>query len=131
MGDFLHAFVLTDPALCSDMTHHVSRELPKWRRPMGRKKITGKSDPTDEPIPPPPRLALSILEFCDAHGISEGFYYKLKKQRKGPREMKVGTRTLITFEAAADWRREREAASVAEAKVKAAISARLIKEANV
>jgi hypothetical protein len=98
---------------------------------MGRKKITGKSDPTDEPIPPPPRLALSILEFCDAHGISEGFYYKLKKQRKGPREMKVGTRTLITFEAAAEWRREREAASVAEAKVKAAISARLIKEANV
>ena len=81
--------------------------------------------------PPPPRLALSILEFCDAHGISEGFYYKLKKQRKGPREMKVGTRTLITFEAAADWRREREAASVAEAKVKAAMSARLIKEANV
>ena len=98
---------------------------------MGRKKITGKSDPTGESIPPPPRLTLSILEFCDAHGISEGFYYKLKKQRKGPREMKVGTRTLITFEAAADWRREREAASVAEAKVKAAISARLIKEANV
>ena len=58
---------------------------------------------------PPPRLALSILEFCDAHGISEGFYYKLKKQCKGPREMKVGARTLISFEAAAEWRRAREA----------------------
>jgi hypothetical protein len=38
-------------------------------------------------------------------------YYKLKKQDQGPREMKIGTRTLITFEAAAKWRAEREAAS--------------------
>ena len=55
-----------------------------------------------------PRLALSIPEFCEAHGISEGFFYKLKKQGEGPREMKVGARTLITFESAAEWRRERE-----------------------
>ena len=48
--------------------------------------------------PPTPRLALSIPEFCEAHGISEGFFYKLKKQGEGPREMKVGARTLITFE---------------------------------
>ena len=82
---------------------------------MGRKKVTGKSEPVvGEPIPPP-RLALSILEFCDAHGISEGFYYKLKKQRKGPREMRLGKRTLVTFESAAEWRRERELASAAEA----------------
>src|SRR6188472_2547512 len=37
---------------------------------------------------PTPRLALSIPEFCEAHGISEGLYYKLKKQGEGPREMK-------------------------------------------
>src|SRR5215813_13964984 len=86
---------------------------------MGRKKVTGKSEPViDGPIPPP-RLALSILEFCDAHGISEGFYYKLKKQRKGPREMRLGKRTLVTFESAAEWRRERELASAAEATVSA------------
>ena len=60
------------------------------------------------PRPPTPRLALSIPEFCEAHRISETFYYKLKKQGKGPREMKVGTRTLITFESAAEWRRSRE-----------------------
>ncbi|MGV7212498.1 helix-turn-helix transcriptional regulator [Bradyrhizobium sp. UFLA05-112] len=62
--------------------------------------------------PPPlptPRLALSIPEFCKAHGISEGFFYKLKKQGEGPREMKVGARTLISFESAAEWRRAREA----------------------
>jgi predicted DNA-binding transcriptional regulator AlpA len=56
-----------------------------------------------------PRLALSIREFCRAHGISEGFFYKLKKQGEGPREMKVGARTLISFESAAEWRRAREA----------------------
>jgi hypothetical protein len=82
---------------------------------MGRKKLTGKSEPVVDARIPPPRLALSILEFCDAHGISEGFYYKLKKQRKGPREMRLGTRTLITFESAADWRRESERASAVEA----------------
>jgi predicted DNA-binding transcriptional regulator AlpA len=59
--------------------------------------------------PPTPRLALSIPEFCKAHGISEGFFYKLKKQGEGPREMKVGARTLISFESAAEWRRAREA----------------------
>jgi predicted DNA-binding transcriptional regulator AlpA len=63
---------------------------------------------TVEPRPPTPRLALSIPEFCEAHGISEGFFYKLKKQGEGPREMKVGARTLITFESAAEWRRTRE-----------------------
>jgi predicted DNA-binding transcriptional regulator AlpA len=60
------------------------------------------------PRPPTPRLALSISEFCEAHGISEGLFYKLKKQGKGPREMKVGARTLITFESAAEWRRRWE-----------------------
>ena len=60
------------------------------------------------PRPPTPRLALSIPEFCEAHGISEGLFYKLKKQGDSPREMKVGTRTLITFESAAEWRRARE-----------------------
>jgi predicted DNA-binding transcriptional regulator AlpA len=55
-----------------------------------------------------PRLALSIPEFCKAHGISEGLFYKLKKQGEGPREMKVGVRTLISFESAAEWRRSRE-----------------------
>ena len=45
---------------------------------------------------------MSIPQFCNAHNISEGIYYKLKKQKLTPREMKIGTRTLITFEAAAD-----------------------------
>jgi predicted DNA-binding transcriptional regulator AlpA len=55
------------------------------------------------------RRALSIDEFCDAHGISRSMYYKLKAQGKAPREMEVGTRRLISDEAGADWRRAREA----------------------
>ena len=85
---------------------------------MARPEVSGrKSRAGKEPTPkePTPRLALSIPEFCEAHGISEGMYYKMKKQDRSlvPREMNVGTRTLITFEAAAKWRAEREAASTA------------------
>jgi len=78
----------------------------------GRKSGAGKELARKEPTP---RLALSIPQFCEAHGISEGMFYKMKKQNRGltPREMKIGTRTLITFEAAAKWRAEREAASTA------------------
>ena len=44
-----------------------------------------------------------------------GHVLQNEKQNRGltPREMKIGTRTLITFEAAAKWRAEREAASIA------------------
>jgi predicted DNA-binding transcriptional regulator AlpA len=83
----------------------------KWRRPSNPKGPSMPKSRTEfavVPPPPTPRLALSIPEFCKAHGISEGFFYKLKKQGEGPREMKVGARTLITLESAAEWRRERE-----------------------
>ena len=84
----------------------------KWRRPSTPGEPSMSKSRTKLaavlPRPPTPRLALSIPEFCEAHGISEGFFYKLKKQGEGPREMKVGARTLITFESAAEWRRSRE-----------------------
>ena len=73
--------------------------------PKSRTKLPAAGPPSL----PPPRLALSIPEFCAAYGISQGLFYKLKKQREGPREMKVGARTLISLEAAAEWRRKREA----------------------
>jgi predicted DNA-binding transcriptional regulator AlpA len=55
--------------------------------------------------------AHDVLEFCVRHGISRAMFYKLEKLGQGPRIMKVGSLTRITKEAAADWRREREAAS--------------------
>ena len=60
----------------------------------------------------------SIKAFCIAHNISEAFFFKLKKEGRGPREMAVGRRTLISIEAAADWRHEREADAAIEARLK-------------
>jgi hypothetical protein len=50
----------------------------------------------------------SIESFCISNGISLTTYFALKREHKGPREMKVGKRILITPEAEAEWRRERE-----------------------
>lgn len=61
--------------------------------------------------------AFTIPEFCDAHRISRTHFYALTKAGKTPRVMKLGRRTLISLEAAADWRAQMEresSASVAE-----------------
>jgi len=55
-----------------------------------------------------PRAAYSVKDFCDAYGITKVTFYKLQKEGTGPRIMKVGTRTLVSAEAAADWRRQCE-----------------------
>jgi hypothetical protein len=55
--------------------------------------------------------AFSIRTFCQRHQLSQSFYFKIKKLGLGPREMAVGKRILISREAAADWRRERETAA--------------------
>ena len=57
------------------------------------------------------QLAYSIALFCARHGISERFYFKLKAAGRGPAEMQLGNRVLISREAAARWRAEREAES--------------------
>ncbi len=50
--------------------------------------------------------ALSTVEqFCADHQISRAFYYKLRKQGRGPAEIKLGARTMISPESAAAWRR--------------------------
>jgi hypothetical protein len=76
-------------------------------------KSTSEHKPTHElPMPrgpPQPRAAFTIPEFCKAHRFSEAKYYEMKKEGWGPVEMKVGRRRLISFEAAAEWRRKREA----------------------
>jgi hypothetical protein len=71
-----------------------------------RKKKPKRSPPPQ--LPPVPRLALSIRQFCTAIGISEAKYFELKSRGRGPVEMHVSRRVLITPEAAADWRRQCE-----------------------
>ena len=51
--------------------------------------------------------AFSVAEFCKRHGISPQLFYKFKNQM--PVTFRVGTRVLISREAAARWRAEREA----------------------
>lgn len=58
--------------------------------------------------PDNPRAAYSVQEFCAAHRISPDFFFKLRRVGKAPKMMKVGTRSLISVEAAAQWRRDRE-----------------------
>jgi hypothetical protein len=59
--------------------------------------------------------AYSIDEFCAAHGpISRGTLYNMWRVGTGPRFMIVGGgngKRIISTEAAAEWRREREAAA--------------------
>lgn len=63
----------------------------------------------------PEPAAATVDEFCHAHRISRGTFYNLLKVGQGPAVMKVGTRTLVSCEAAAAWRRlmERQTVEVA------------------
>jgi hypothetical protein len=86
---------------------------------MARPEVTGKKTTTEAASaatakPPPirgPPLAMSIREFCAQHSISEDMFYKMQREGWGPTVMHVGSRTLISHEAAEKWRREREAAA--------------------
>jgi hypothetical protein len=57
--------------------------------------------------------AFSIEEFCRRHRISVQLFYKLRQQM--PATFRVGSRVLVSREAAAAWRREREQAADAVA----------------
>jgi hypothetical protein len=61
--------------------------------------------------PPVAPMAYSIRQFCQAHSISVDTYFRLQRANGGPATMKVGGRTLISVEAAAAWRRDRELAT--------------------
>jgi hypothetical protein len=56
-----------------------------------------------------PPAASQVNEFCREHGISRAHFYNLLQRGDGPAIMKVGRRTLISAEAAAEWRRRMEA----------------------
>lgn len=55
------------------------------------------------------RQAYTVDEFCQAHRICRASFYNLLKSGRGPKTMKVGGRTLVTIEAATEWRAKMEA----------------------
>jgi hypothetical protein len=75
-----------------------------------------------------PGDAHTIPSFCESNAISASKYFSLKREGRGPREIDLDGRILITPEAEADWRREREAETQANrakrAKQQAAESSR-------
>ena len=79
----------------------LGNSVAKWRRPSTREEPSMPKSRTQFaavcPRPSTPRLTLSIPEFCEAHGISEGFFYKLKKQGEGPREMRGGQMPVVAI----------------------------------
>lgn len=46
----------------------------------------------------------SIMEFCEAHGISRELFYKLARENLAPKSFHIGQRRLISEEAASEWR---------------------------
>lgn len=46
-----------------------------------------------------------VETFCQAHSFGRAKLYELWAEGRGPARIKVGRRTLIPGEAAADWRR--------------------------
>jgi hypothetical protein len=81
------------------------------REVAGRKAEANKAKGaprTKGPPEPVDRQAFAIEEFCRRHSFSKAHYYVLKAAGLGPREMRVHGRVLISKEAEAAWRRERE-----------------------
>ena len=54
------------------------------------------------------REAHTVSTFCKAFQISRSMFYKLARDGKAPRLMKVGRRTLISAEATEEWQRRME-----------------------
>jgi hypothetical protein len=66
---------------------------------------------TKHPTSTAPPLVFTIASFCQAHKISRSFFYELLHRGCGPRLMRVGRRTLVSSEAAAEWRARMEVAA--------------------
>jgi predicted DNA-binding transcriptional regulator AlpA len=63
-----------------------------------------------EKFPKVKRIGLSIDELCAAADISRSFYERMKRQGKGPKEMRLGKKVIrISPAAAEEWVRGLEA----------------------
>lgn len=63
------------------------------------------------------KQSFSIKEFCELHAISRSLFYVLREKGEAPRMMKVGRRTLISAEAAAEWRKNMEHMTITNQKL--------------
>ncbi len=54
------------------------------------------------------RAVSTVEEFCAQHDLARSTFFRLRREDKAPRIMRVGRRVLITHEAAAAWRAKME-----------------------
>lgn len=59
--------------------------------------------------------SFSIGEWCELHGFSRSFFYKLASQGEAPKSFKVGRVTRISWDANREWVAAREALAAASA----------------
>jgi hypothetical protein len=79
------------------------------RKPGSINKTTMETRATGPPIEVP-HAAFTIAEFCEAHRMSQSFYFKIRGLGLGPRECRTLNKITITGESAAEWRRANETA---------------------
>jgi hypothetical protein len=58
----------------------------------------------DQKTAAPPDEFYTVAEFCKMHRIGETTYYKLRRKGRGPRELHIFGRTVISREAIEEWR---------------------------
>ena len=83
----------------------LEQQQQKQQRPKKRKRRKPR------PVPAAERAASTREEFARSHRISRSKYYELLKRGEGPDEMVVDGRHLISNEAGARWRKQRERAA--------------------
>lgn len=54
-------------------------------------------------------LSYSIKEWCQMHGLSHSFFYKMQKSGEGPSTFKIGRLTRVSEEANRYWVAAKEA----------------------
>ena len=60
-----------------------------------------------EPSPSPEQIAFSVSQFCARNFISRPTFERLRRQGRGPAEMRLGLNAIrITAEAERDWQRQ-------------------------
>lgn len=53
--------------------------------------------------------AFTVYQFCDAYSLSRTHFYSLLKSGQGPKIFKIGRKTMISIQSAADWVQRMEA----------------------
>lgn len=78
------------------------------------KKLSASHEPSirasslDARMSPSMPQVYTVSQFCEAYGISRNLFYRMLADGTGPKIMKLGRRTLVSFEAAETWRRHIE-----------------------